>query len=253
MSTEAFHKNNLDTILKELAREYKKLGGKAMPAEIILIGGAAVIENYGFREMTTDIDAVIMASSVMKDAINRVGDRLGLPNGWLNDDFKKTDSYSACLSEISIYYKSFYGVLNVRTVSAEYLIAMKLKAGRKYKNDLSDIVGILAEHKKQNNDITYRQIETAVEKLYGGWDTVPADSISFIHDILSDGDYENVYSKVRDNEKQAKDMLIDFEETYPGMTNMDTVDNIIGSLKAGQESKTSVLQQLKELKKFHCF
>ena len=53
-----------------VTKEYKKMGGKAMPAELILIGGAAVIANYGFREMTTDIDAIIHAASVMKDAIN---------------------------------------------------------------------------------------------------------------------------------------------------------------------------------------
>ena len=151
MSTETFNKENLDNILKELGKEYKKLGGKNMPAEIILIGGAAVIENYGFRDMTTDIDAVISASSMMRDAANNVGERLSLPVGWLNDDFKKTDSYSTKLSEVSVYYKSFYGALDVRTVTAEYLIAMKLKAGRKYKNDLSDVVGILAEHKKNGS------------------------------------------------------------------------------------------------------
>ena len=45
MSSETFNKDNLDMIFKELAKEYKKLGGKAVPAEIILIGGAAIIEN----------------------------------------------------------------------------------------------------------------------------------------------------------------------------------------------------------------
>ena len=59
-----FNKDNLNQYLNELSKAYKKLGGKNMPAEIILIGGAAIIENYGFRDMTTDIDAVIRASSV---------------------------------------------------------------------------------------------------------------------------------------------------------------------------------------------
>lgn len=68
--TITFTKNNLDTYLKELAKEYKKLGGKRIPAEIILVGGASVLINYGFREMTTDIDALIQAASIMKDAIN---------------------------------------------------------------------------------------------------------------------------------------------------------------------------------------
>ena len=35
------------------------------PCEIILIGGASILANYGFRDMTYDMDAVILASSVM--------------------------------------------------------------------------------------------------------------------------------------------------------------------------------------------
>lgn len=170
MSSENFTKENLDTYLKELAKEFRRLNGKAMPAEIVLVGGAAILTNYGFRDMTTDIDAVIHAASSMKDAINRVGDKFHLPNGWLNADCMRTGSYSPKLDEYSVYYKTFYGVLSVRTVSAEYLIAMKLRSGRKYKNDLSDVIGILAEHQKRGTPLTLDRINTAVNDLYGGWD-----------------------------------------------------------------------------------
>ena len=93
-NTNYFTKENLDEYLKELGREYRRLMGKSMPAEIILIGGAAIIANYGFRDMTTDVDAIIRAASSMKDVINRVGDKFNLPNGWLNADFMHTGSYS---------------------------------------------------------------------------------------------------------------------------------------------------------------
>jgi hypothetical protein len=53
-----------------------------MPAEIVPVGGAAILTNYGFRDMTADIDAVIHAVSSMKDAINHASDRFNLPNGW---------------------------------------------------------------------------------------------------------------------------------------------------------------------------
>ena len=85
-------KENLDIYLKDLGKEFRKLNGKAIPAEIVMIGGAAILINYGFRDMTTDIDAIIHASSAIKDAINRVGDKHNLPNGWLNADFMRTDS-----------------------------------------------------------------------------------------------------------------------------------------------------------------
>lgn len=67
--------------MKELAKEIKKTNGRNSFAEIILIGGAAVLAGYGFRDTTTDIDAVIQASASIKMAINNVGDRYELPNG----------------------------------------------------------------------------------------------------------------------------------------------------------------------------
>lgn len=79
--TNYFTKVNFDTYLKELAKEFRKLNGKTMKAEIILVGGAAVLANYGFRNMTTDIDAIIHASSAMRDAINKVRDKYDLPQG----------------------------------------------------------------------------------------------------------------------------------------------------------------------------
>jgi len=81
LSDVSFTKYNLDICLNELAKEYRKLGGKAVPAEIILIGGAAILANYDFREKTHDMDAIIHAASTMKDAINHVGDRFDFPNG----------------------------------------------------------------------------------------------------------------------------------------------------------------------------
>ena len=143
MSDIPFTRNNLDGYLKELSKEFRKINGNRLPAEIILIGGASILLNYGFREMTYDMDAIIQASSAMKEAINHVGDRLGLPTGWLNTDFMKTSSYTPKLIQYSKYYKTFSNVLTIRTVSAEYLVVMKLMAGRRYKNDLSDIIGIL--------------------------------------------------------------------------------------------------------------
>ncbi|MDR1538025.1 MAG: hypothetical protein LBU32_08510 [Clostridiales bacterium] len=88
----------------------------------------------GFREMTYDMDAIIVESTAMKEAINRVGDKFGLPNGWLNTDFKRITSYSDKLFEVSVYYKTFSNIVTVRTIAAEYLIAMKLMSGRRYKN-----------------------------------------------------------------------------------------------------------------------
>ena len=54
-----FTKENIDTYLKEVAKEYRKQIGKNMPAEMILIGGASILVNYGFRDMTSDMLGIL--------------------------------------------------------------------------------------------------------------------------------------------------------------------------------------------------
>ena len=120
-----FTRENLDSYLMELAKEFRKKNGSRMPAEIILMGGASILINYGFREMTYDMDAIIKSSGAMRDAINTVGDRLGLPIGWLNTDFIHTNSYTPRLAEHSKYYKTFANILQIRTVSDEYSLLIK--------------------------------------------------------------------------------------------------------------------------------
>lgn len=222
-----FTKKNLDAYLKELGKEFRKLNGIKMPAEIILIGGAAILANYGFREVTYDIDAVILASSTMKDAINHVGDKMGLPNGWLNADFQQTASFSDKLSEVSTYYKTFSNILTIRAVAAEYLIAMKLMSGRQYKNDLSDIAGILWAHQKNGNPISREVVNKAIATLYGEDAVLPDISRKMIDDAFADGDYEGAYKKIRENEKQAKDILVNFDKAYPGELTGENINTIL--------------------------
>lgn len=183
-----FTKENLDGYLRELAKEFRKKNGNKMSAEIILIGGASILINYGFREMTYDMDAIIKSSGAMKEAINTVGDRLELPVGWLNTDFANTKSYTPRLVEYSKYYKTFANILQVRTVSAEYLVAMKLMAGRQYKNDLSDIVGILIEQEERKKPLSFEVIQKAIVDLYDSYDKVPEDSRVFMEAIYNKED-----------------------------------------------------------------
>ena len=242
-----FTKENIDLYLKEVAKEYRKQVGKNMPAELVLIGGASVLINYGFRNMTTDIDALIEAASAMKDAINRVGDRYELPNGWLNADFKNTDSYSAKLSQFSVYYKTYSNVMTIRTVAAEYLIAMKLRSGRQYKSDLSDVLGVLAEHEKRGARITMDQIRKAVVDLYGAWETLPESSRAFIENVMEDGRFVELYEQTASGERETKELLIQFEKDYPGVSRESNVDEIAEILQK-KTDRASILARLREKK-----
>lgn len=228
-------KESLDTYLKELGKRYRQINGKAMPVEIILIGGASILINYGFRNSTYDVDAVIGAASAMKDAINYVTDQLKLPNGWLNDDFKYTKSYSPRLVQFSQYYRTFSNVLRVRTVTGEYLVAMKLMAFRQYKHDISDIVGILREHVRSGDPLTRERIDTAVCNLYDGWESMPDNAQSLIQSILADEDFDALYEVYAQEEAAAKDALITFEGKYPDVLEEDNLADILCHLLEQQE------------------
>jgi len=236
----SFNKENLNFYLNELAKEFRKLNGKSMPAEIILIGGASVLANYGFRDMTYDMDAIIVAASTMKEAINHIGDKYGLPDRWLNTDFIKTKSYSPKLIEHSVYFKTYCNILTVRTISGEYLIAMKLLSGRKYKNDLSDIVGILMSHNEKSELITLDHIKRASAELYGTWEAIPYDSKQFIEKMLQNSNYAQTYHMIREEEAQNKNMLIEFEQDYPGVTNEQNINYILdmATKKLSESQKT---------------
>lgn len=230
-----FTKDNLDSYLKELAKEFRKKNGNKVPAEIILIGGASILINYGFREMTYDMDAIIKSSSAMKDAINMVGDKFGLPVGWLNTDFINTASYTPRLGQYSKYYKTFSNILQVRTVSAEYLVAMKLMAGRQYKNDLSDVVGILTEQEERKDAFTLDRIKKAIVDLYDSYEKIPKNSRLFIESIYEKEDLKEFYKQCRALEQENKDILLGFRDGYPGALNEDNLADILKAARAKKQ------------------
>ncbi|MGN0316996.1 MAG: DUF6036 family nucleotidyltransferase [Lachnospira sp.] len=232
-----FTKENLDSYLKELAKEFRKKNGTRMPAEIILIGGASILINYGFREMTYDMDAIIKSSGAMKDAINTVGDRLGLPVGWLNTDFINTNSYTPRLVEYSKYYKTYANILQIRTVSDEYLVAMKLMAGRQYKNDLSDIVGVLIEQEERNKPLSFAKIQKAIIDLYDSYNQIPEDSRIFIEAVFNKEDLHAFYKQCRELEQENKDVLVEFREDYPDVLNGDNLAEILKAAQAKKKKK----------------
>lgn len=160
--------------------------------------------------------------------------RLGLPIGWLNTDFVHTNSYTPRLAEHSKYYKTFANILQIRTVSAEYLVVMKLMAGRQYKNDLSDIVGILIEQEERNEPLSFKIIQKAIVDLYDTYDRIPEDSRTFIEALYKKEDLHEFYKQCRKLEQENREALVVFRENYPGVLNGDNLADI---LKAAREKQ----------------
>jgi hypothetical protein len=223
-------RENLITYLRELAKRFRKLNGTKIPAEIILVGGASVLVNYEFRDVTYDADAIISASYVMREAINYIRDEYSLPHEWLNEGFKKTKSYSDKLVEVSVYYKSFSNILTVRTIAAEYLIAMKAMSGRQYKYDLSDIVGILWEHEKIGNPISRDVVNNAIVKLYGE-KPIPEVSLKLLDDVYNHETIESLYHEMREKEKEAKSVLLEFDKEKPRELKGESINSTIEQMR----------------------
>lgn len=175
-------------------------------------------------------------------------DTLDLPNGWINSEFVWTESYSQKLEAYSVYYKTFSNILTVRTISVEYLVAMKLMSGRFYKNDLSDIAGILLEHEERGMPMPLEQISAAVENLYDGWEMLPDGSLPLMESMLESDDYEKLYKTYREKEKDNADSLIQFEENYPGIIKECNVDQILKNLNELKEKN----QESGRIKPYPC-
>ena len=214
-----------------------------MRAEITLIGGASILINYGFRDSTYDVDALIYAASSMKDAINYVTDTHGLPNGWLNENFRKTTSYTPRLVNFSKPYRIFSNIVEVRTITGEYLVAMKLKAFRQYKHDISDVVGILREHVRYGDPLTFERIDTAVKDLYDGWENMPETSRGMIQSILAEEDMDALYDAYAQEESAAKNVLLTFDDQYSDVLKEDNLSDILSHLMTKRQEEQSEPEQ----------
>lgn len=126
----------------------------------------------------------------------------------VNSDFKQTKSFTPKLIEFSTFFKCYQRKLNVRTVKSEYLIAMKMVSGRVYKNDLSDIVGILLAEQQNGNTINKEKIEKSIYQLYGSLRIVHEDIYKSVYRILNKGNLNEIYKFYLESEKNAKEQML---------------------------------------------
>lgn len=224
MYVKLYNRMDMNNHLRELSKEIKREFGRNAKYEIVIVGGAAIVLTHDFRKSSSDIDAIVSDGSSIKDAIHRTADRLGLPDDWLNSDFTKSSSYSNKLIAVSKFYRCYNQVLDVRIVADQYLIAMKLKSFRPYKNDQSDIIGLL-----RDNAYTYEEIEKAAIELYGDDPGIKQEAWDFLKSYYAAD--ELAYEKIRNEELTNKAILIDFEENYDNVLKEDNLDNILAILK----------------------
>ena len=228
-------KENAYPILKAFAKEYKKQNGTSVPVELVIVGGGSILLNYGFREATQDFDIMVQSLGLIKNVSYRIADLYNLPDNWLNTDFMRTASYSDKLREVSKYFCSFNnGSLEFRTVNGEYLIAMKMVSAREYRNDISDVVGILIYMKNESEDFSMDRIDHAIDFLYGKRENVIKEEV---YDKVKEyakwsvRELEKEYDVLTQMESQTKQELIDVNAKYQGVVKEESIDSVIAGLK----------------------
>jgi len=205
-------KERMIDLLTKLGKEYRKNHGEE--TEIILVGGASVIINYGFRKVSTDIDAMYEMSSILKESIKKIADDLELDDDWLNNDFRFTKSFTNKIVEFSKYYRTFSNILHVRIITGEFLLAMKMVSFRPYKNDRSDIIGIIKAHRESGYNLSMDIVNDAIKKLYGDGVNISEDAIKFVEYALNNKNLDSLYDSTRRDELLGHEIVHEVNIKY---------------------------------------
>ena len=124
--------------LADLSEELRRKGVKA---RLHRVGGAAITMAFRDSRQTYDLDALILEGhGPVIEAARRVAKRRGWPETWLNEG---AVPYMGTLPDRKA--RTVFGTANliVTAASAEFLLAMKVRAGRTV--DLHDIALLAGE------------------------------------------------------------------------------------------------------------
>ena len=126
--------DELQVLFEELSDELTQRG---VTAQLFVVGGAAMALAYDAGRFTRDVDAVFEPTGIVRELTARLGEHHGLQDDWINDAVKGflpgQDHGAHTVFETDS--------LLVQVASVEYLLAMKLYAGRSAR-DMDDAVNL---------------------------------------------------------------------------------------------------------------
>ena len=111
---------------------------------------------------------------------------------------------------------------------------MKMVSAREYRNDISDIVGILIYMKNESKDFSMDRINYAIDFLYGKRENVIKEEVyNKVKEYAkwSVPELEKEYDVLTQMEKQTKQELIDVNEKYQGVVKEESIDKVIAGLR----------------------
>lgn len=113
-------RNELKSLFDELAEELSRLGTSA---EIVMVGGSWMLW-HARRTSTRDVDSARRFDTDLSEAIDRVGARHNLRQGWLNDSAAMFWPSNASYDDCEVAYQ--HPALRVRTPAPDIIFVMKL-------------------------------------------------------------------------------------------------------------------------------
>ena len=136
MNKPALSKTELTELLDALSERLRR---RRAVAKIHVIGGACMALAYGRGRATEDVDARIdTGHGALTEAAREIARERGLAESWLNEQATTAIPRSPDRRARTLYESEN---LIVTGASAEYLLAMKLEAGRD--KDVADIAYLL--------------------------------------------------------------------------------------------------------------
>lgn len=164
-----------EEIVEALTALAGELDVRGVSAEMYVVGGAAIALAFDERRATRDIDAVFEPKAIVYEAAAVVGERLGLPGGWLNDAVK---GFLAGDDPAAAPVLDLPG-LRCLTASPETLLALKVLAHR-VGEDESDLRLLAA----QLGLTQAEQVLTIAERAFG--DRLEPAARFFVEEIFSE-------------------------------------------------------------------
>ncbi len=166
-------------VLEALRRLGKRAQDEGLLLECCIYDGALMMLAYDARTTTKDVDAVLRPRDPALRLAGQVGDELGLPHDWLNDQVRTFLAASEQLRQLPIDIPG----LHVTAPTAGYLLAMKALACRNtlpgYDGDQEDLRFLI-----RKMDIhSVEEIQDHIDAYYPD-DVIPAAHKATLHLLI---------------------------------------------------------------------
>ncbi len=96
---------------------------------------------------------------------------------------------------------------------------------------------MLWDQKKRGKPLTLERIKQAVIDLYDSYDVIADDVKQFVEQAVKNGNYAELYARVRQMEIENKENLIEYQEEKPGVVSNDNLSDVLAALRKRKEQE----------------